>query len=196
MKYRLDVTSRRQNKTAFTLIELLVVIAIIGILAAFLLVAIPPAKARAQRIQCVNNLHQLGVGLHNFLANNHGFPVSWANADSDYPRTWMLQLERDGLDVTKFQSHSNFLETGIWRCPSARWMSPWPSNSIPASYSYNAYGLLSYEDHANALGLQGHFIPSLGTYTPIAEMEVVEPSDMMAIGDILMAEVFSCAKRI
>jgi prepilin-type N-terminal cleavage/methylation domain-containing protein len=78
MKYRLDVPAQHRNQnSAFTLIELLVVIAIIGILAALLLVAIPQAKGRAQRIQCVNNLHQLGVGLQVVLADNHGYLSAW-----------------------------------------------------------------------------------------------------------------------
>jgi len=81
MRYRLDVTRRRQNKnSAFTLTELLFVIAIIGILAALLLTAISQAKARAQRIQCVNNLRQLGLALNGFVQENHVYPL-YVNVD-------------------------------------------------------------------------------------------------------------------
>ncbi len=59
----------RRNRQGFTLIELLVVIAIIAVLIALLLPAVQAAREAARRAQCVNNLKQLGLAMHNYTTS-------------------------------------------------------------------------------------------------------------------------------
>jgi prepilin-type N-terminal cleavage/methylation domain-containing protein len=156
---------RRSNRDAFTLIELLAVVGVIGILAALLVSSVVLGKRKAQQILCSSNLHQLGLALHACVVDDHAYPTC---------PFWMDKLQDEGMGIS---TSIGYGQKGVWKCPSTQFYH---------GYGYNAYAVLNGEHppeywNAQALGFVGHgqSIPR----APIRESEVVNPSDMMAIGD-------------
>src|SRR5579871_4285152 len=80
------------SRTGFSLVEVLVVIGVIGMLAALLLPAVQMARESARRMQCCQNLHQIGLALHEFHATNNCFPMGRGapNPVAFSPHPWLL----------------------------------------------------------------------------------------------------------
>ena len=132
-----------KRSRGFTLIELLVVIAIIAVLIALLLPAVQAAREAARRAQCINNLKQLGLAMHNYISVTNAFPLGGIKAPSGWPnepsiRTpWTIQvlpyveasnlgnafnflLGIAGPGWAGYESNRTVMQTrlGVFNCPS------------------------------------------------------------------------------
>jgi len=155
-----DCRQRRQEVAApgaFTLIELLVVIAIIAVLAALLIPALAAAKDRAYRIQCVNNLHQIGVAEFVYAGENKDMlPVIGNNAPGswcwDFPWKYDQQFIDSGCQPAtfycpgtrvKFSDADNWQNTGTGGALNASlWWYGWNSGGgIDGSFHCVGYAL-------------------------------------------------------
>jgi len=137
-----------ENQRAFTLVELLVVIAIIGILAALLMPVLSRAKARAQRIQCLSNSRQLGLGWQLYANDANGALVlnDWdyrsANVAESPSNSWVTGnavLDADVATITGGTMYRFVKNVSVYKCPADHGKIQDTSVELLRSYSLSCY---------------------------------------------------------
>jgi len=144
---------RSRSRRGFTLIELLVVIAIIAVLIALLLPAVQAAREAARRSQCVNNLKQLGLAVHNYLDRNQCFPGMCWGDNKTWRSSWAVAI-LPGLEQNSVFNAINFgyemtdgsnssatnLKLSAFLCPSeSSQQRPAASNPVGAQWGPTNY---------------------------------------------------------
>lgn len=174
-----------QWRDGFTLIELLVVLAVIGILAGLLVPAVQEIRESARRIQCRNNLRQLGLAIHNYVEANRVLPPSICyspNNPQQIMGAWGIHAR-----LLPFLDESNIYQqiqlsfawndpvnqaTGIpqmqipgLNCPSdplggtVHYSGPGEGYTFPTNYAYN-FGTWLIFDPVTNTGGDGGFFPN------------------------------------
>ena len=182
----MDKTNRHNG---FTLIELLVVIAIVGILLAVLLPAVQAAREAARRMQCSNNLKQLGLAMHNYEQQFRQLPygsIMWPTVAANEPdnggksmpgHTAFAQI-LDFLEEANVQQKYNFkvrnlhpsnleilaTQIGVYQCPSdsASGRAVYADGGLSRSNYVVCFGSNTTCNNSNNTSLSS--IPSLSAY--------------------------------
>ena len=150
-------------RRGFTLIELLVVIAIIAVLIALLLPAVQAAREAARRAQCVNNLKQIGLAMHNYHAAQNSFPIGASLNPYNLGATtswncWSAQAMMAGyMEQTALYNAMNFSWAPEWGGTQA-----YPINSTVVTTVVNSY-LCPSDGYAGKSGWLNSYCASQGT---------------------------------
>jgi prepilin-type N-terminal cleavage/methylation domain-containing protein/prepilin-type processing-associated H-X9-DG protein len=134
-----------RRRSAFTLVEVLVVIAIIAVVMALLLPAVQNARAAARRSQCLNNLHQIGLGVMQYAGTHKGhFPWTYHAGAS---QSWITTLAPFMENVNNVRLCPEPTQTGNQRALATS------SGFIGTSYVINEYLAYATSDGYSVLNI-------------------------------------------
>ncbi len=166
---------KTKPRAAFTLVELLVVIAIIGVLVGLLLPAVQAAREAARRMQCSNNLKQLGLAMHNYHDTFGSLPPGWIDDASNQNRmgwgTFVLPyMEQSNL-------HDSMKTAGAYDVP---WYTipdmTTASAALPVPYAKTILdGFICPSDPSGGLNLDLHEYGK-SNYTGIGGAHYISPT--------------------
>lgn len=195
----------RKCADAFTLMELIVVIAIIAILAGLLLSALSKAQASSDRAVCISNQRQMALALSLFVDDNGVYPLMGTMSGvGQRSRVWYHDLEQyTGSKWPAADLTGRERRTGLFCCPSYNRVSGRYTGLSKAgadlpllplgSYGYNFHGVAPMIGEKKAFGLGGEILigppAKPEDIRAIRENEVRQPSDMIALGDSVLAQV-------
>jgi len=177
-------------KDGFTLIELLVVIAIIAILASLLLPLLSRAKAKAQRIACINNERQLGLTLQMYAADNQErYPANGYTQPTSGYKLWVVGdghwdppsfTNLDLLINPNYALFANYLKSAeVYKCPSDHSSVMLGDTPYP---KVRSYALNCYIDWETPQANNNN--PNYVAFTKASDFGSVPPSQILGYLDV------------